>query len=157
MPGLSQMVGDLWNRQLFVASTVPATYTNAAHTVLNITGGLALILAIIEYCDLALTGATQTRVAVNGNNMDAGAVAINAGGAQALVLSPLGNQAKEASDVAVEWPQIAAITAEAGRGILAGPTPGTIIWTFSVVAMNAADRVSLHVLYRKIHPQALIA
>jgi hypothetical protein len=131
-----------------VISSVPATYTNAAHVIFTIQGGPILIYNLIEYLDTALGGATQTRLDVNGIFLDAGAVAINAGGIGASVVSPLSAaRAKAASAVNAFVPNVAAATAiESLQGVVA--PIGTITWTFSVVAMGALERVSLHMVYR---------
>lgn len=137
--------------------SAPATYTNAAHNIFTIAGGPILILAIIEFLDTALGGATQTRVAVGGNACDAGAVAINAGGQYASVPSPLSAaRAKAASAQLGFVPNVAAATAFEGIvGVVGGP--GIVTWTFSVVAMGAAERVSLHMAYRLMAPGVTVS
>lgn len=153
--GLSQLVGDLHNRELFVASAIPATYGAGAHNVLAITGGMVLIHQILEYCDTALGGATTTRVAVGAVACDFAAVAINAGGQFGICVSPLDAAvAKIATALAVQAPSLLGFATN--QGVIAGPGVN-IIWTFAGVAMGAAERVSLHVVYEKVHRQALIA
>ncbi len=152
--GLSQLVADLHNREMFVASSIPAFYAAAAQDIFAITGGLVIIHQILEYCDTAMTNATTTTIAVGAVGMDAGAVAINAGGQFATVVSPLDAAvAKVASVLAVQAPSLLGFATN--QGVVAGPGVNITV-TFATV-MAAANRYSLHVLYEKIHPNALIA
>ena len=158
--GLGQLVRSLHTRAPMWVHSAPATYTNAAHVIFNIRGGLVEILAMIEYCDLALTGATQTTLLIGAQIADAGAVALNAAGQFGMVVSPLGNTAKLASALVVQCPTLASV-ALARIGVVAGsraiPAAAiAITWTMSVVAMAAGDRVSLHILYRPITVGAYI-
>jgi hypothetical protein len=157
MPGLSQMVGDLWNREPFVASTVPATYGAGAHNVLAITGGAVHILGIIEYNDTIIAGATTTVVGIGALPLNGASPGL-AGALGDMVVSPMdvaGVILKIAPAPAVELPSLLGF-AGGITGVVAAPGQN-ITWTFGGVAMGAAELVSLHVLYRKIHPQALIA
>ena len=152
-----QQLADLYNRQEHWVHSTPASYTNAAHNIFAITGGLVLITQILEFCDTAMTGATQSEILIGATALDAGGVAINAGGINAFVASPmdsLGVIVKVPSAVAGPSPSLLGFAAT--MGLVSGPGVNIIV-TFSVVAMNAADRYSLHVKYRKIHPNALIS
>ena len=148
---IAQIVADLHRRELFVASSIPAFYTAAAHNILVISGGLVRILALIEYQDVTVTNATTTIIAVCGVNMSSGALDI-ADGNLFLRCSPLDvNVASVASALVSPWPSVLAHATN--RGIVAGP--GNITVTFATV-MAAAGRYSLHALYEKIHENALI-
>jgi len=150
-----QELADLYQRQSFWVHSTPAIYTNAAHNIFAITGGMVLIEQIIEYCDTAMNGATQSRIAVGAVTMDGAAVAIDAGGQFAIVVSPLDAAVnKIASALAVQAPSLLGFATN--QGVIAGPGVN-ITATFSVVAMTTTDLYSLHVKYRKIHPQALIS
>ncbi|KKN52937.1 hypothetical protein LCGC14_0607380 [marine sediment metagenome] len=152
--GVAQLVTDLHERELFVASSTPAFRAAAAIDIFDITGGLVLIHSIIEYCDTAMTNATTTTISVGAVGMDAGAVAINAGGQFAIVVSPLNAAVvKVASVLAVQAPSLLGFATN--QGVVAGP--GVAITVTFATVMDAADRWSLHVLYEKIHPAALIA
>jgi len=137
-----------------VASSSPAFYTAAAHTIFSVTGGPVWIKAMVEYLDTAMTNATTTTITVCGVACDAGAVAINAGAIGSVVVSPLAVFAKTASALAQVFPNVAAITGESGRGMIAGL--GDIVVTFATV-MAAADRYSLHIVYQKLSPASLIS
>ncbi len=152
--GIAQLVTDLHEREVFIASSVPAFRAAAAIDIFDISGGLVLIKAIIEYCDTAMTNATTTTIAVGAVGMDAGAVAINAGGQFAIVVSPLDAAvAKIASALAVQAPSLLGFATN--QGVVAGP--GVAITVTFATVMDAANRWSLHVLYEKIHPEALIS
>ena len=150
----TQQIADLYNRQSQWVHTTPAIYTNAAHAMFAITGGMVLIEQNIEYCDTAMNGATQSTIIVGAVGMDTGALAINAGGALAIVVSPLDVAvAKIASALAVQAPSLLGFATN--QGVVAGPGVNITV-TFSVVAMTTTDLYSLHVKYRKLHPNALI-
>ena len=152
--GISQLVEDIHNREMFVASSVPAFRAAAAIDIFDITGGLVIIHGMFEYCDTAMTNATTTTIAVGAVGMDAGAVAINAGGQFAIIVSPLDAAvAKVASTLAVQAPSLLGFATN--QGVVAGP--GVAITVTFATVMAAANRWSLHVLYEKIHPNALIS
>lgn len=138
----------------FVVSSVPAFYAAAAATIFNITGGPVWIKAMVEYLDTAMTNATTTTITVCGVACDAGAVAINAGGIGAIVVSPLSANAKNASALADQWPDATGVATQAGFGMMAGL--GAIVVTFATV-MAAANRYSLHIVYQKLSPASLIS
>ena len=150
--GLSQLVADLHRREMFVASSIPTNYGAGAANVLVITGGLVRIVLLIEYQDVTVTNATTTIIAVSGVNMSAGAVDI-ADGALFARCSPL-NVAVAAIASALVTPGPTVLGQATGRSIIAAP--GNIAVTFAGAAMAAAGRYSLHALYEKIHPNALI-
>ncbi len=153
--GIAQLIADMHNREMFIAQTLPASYGAGAQNVLAITGGMVLIHGIFEYLDTALGGATTTRVAVGAVACDVGAVAIDAGGQFAIVVSPLDAAvAKIASALAVQAPSLLGFATN--QGVIAGPGVN-IVWTFAGAAMGGAERVSLHVLYEKVHREGLIA
>jgi len=131
----------------------------ATQDIFAITGGIVYITAIIEYCDTAITaGAVTTRLFIGALPIHGAAVAIDAGGVGAFVVSPLdvaAGQAKLASAVAINCPSLLGYAA-AIQGIVAAPGQ-TINVTFAGFNMNAGDLYSLHVKYRKIHPNALIS
>ena len=153
--GISQLVADLHNREMFIASSVPNTYGAGAQNIFAITGGMVIIHGIFEYCDTALGGATTTRVAVGAVACDVGAVAIDGGGQFGIVVSPLDAAvAKIAAVLAVQAPSLLGFATN--QGVIAGPGVN-IVWTFAGAAMGGAERVSLHVLYEKVHREGLIA
>ena len=150
-----QELADLYQRQSFWVHSTPAIYANAAQDIFAITGGMVLIEQIIEYCDTAMNRATQSTLLVGAVAMDTGALAINAGGQFAIVVSPLNVAvAKIASALAVQAPSLLGFATN--QGVIAGPGVNITV-TFSVVAMTTTDLYSLHVKYRKIRPNALIA
>ncbi|KKN52936.1 hypothetical protein LCGC14_0607370 [marine sediment metagenome] len=149
-----EQLANLWNRQSFWANSTPAFYAAAAQDIFAITGGLVLIQQIIEYCDVDPVNATTTTIAVGAVGMDVGAVAINGAGALGIVVSPLDAAvAKIASALAVQAPSLLGFATN--QGVVAGPGVNITV-TFATV-MAAAGRYSLHVKYRKIHPNALIS
>lgn len=149
--GIAQLVADLHRREMFVASSVPAYYTAAAHNVLVITGGLVRIQLLLEYQDVSVVNATTTIISVCGVNMSAGAVDI-ADGALFVRVSPLDvNVVTVGSALVVPAPSLTGFATN--QGIIAGP--GNIQVTFATVMANAG-RYSLHALYEKIHENALI-
>ena len=137
-----------------VVSSAPAFYAAAAATIFNITGGPVWIKAMVEYLDTAMTNATTTTITVCGVAADAGAVAINAGAIGSVVVSPLSNNAKDASALAAQWPDATGVATQGGFGMIAGL--GAIVVTFATV-MAAANRYSLHVVYQKLSPDAIIS
>lgn len=153
--GLASRIKSLSLGDLHIVSSVPAFYTAAAHNIFNITGGLVWIVGIIEYVDVDVVNATTTTIDIGAVSVDAGAVAINAAGALGIVTSPLRASAKAAAALAAPLPDETALTANGGHGIIAGP--GVAITVTFATVMVAAGRYSLHVIYRKIHPNALIA
>ena len=149
-----QELADLWNRQSFWVSSTPAFYAAAAADIFAITGGLVLIQQIIEYCDVDPVNATTSTIDIGAVSVDAGAVAINAAGALGIVVSPLDAAvAKIASALTVQAPSLLGFATN--QGVIAGPGVNITV-TFATV-MAAAGRYSLHVKYRKIHPNALIS
>ncbi len=149
-----QEIANLWNRQSFWVNSTPSFYAAAAQDIFAITGGLVLIEQIIEYCDVDPVNATTTRITVGAVAMDVGAIAINAAGALGIVVSPMDAAvAKIASALAVQAPSLLGFATN--QGVIAGPGVNITV-TFATV-MAAAGRYSLHVKYRKIHPNALIA
>ena len=149
--GISQLVADLHRRELFVASSVPAFYTAAAHNVLVITGGLVWIHMLLEYQDVTVTNATTTIVAINGLNQSTAAVDI-ADGALFIRVIPFDAAVVQIASALVSTAP--SLTGHAtNRGVVSGP--GNIQVTFATV-MAAAGRYSLHALYEKIHENALI-
>ena len=149
--GVAQLVADLHRRELFVASSVPAYYTAAAHNILVISGGLVRILALIEYQDVTVTNATTTRITVCGVAMEANAVDITDGNLF-VRCSPMDAAVNNAASALVS-PCPTLLGQATNRGIVAGP--GNIAVTF-VTVMAAAGRYSLHALYEKIHENSLI-
>ncbi len=149
--GLTGLVEALHNRELFVASSIPAFYTAAAHTILTIVGGLVRILMLIEYQDAAVVNATTTRITVCGVAMEVGAVAL-ATGANRIRVSPM-NAAVATIASALVVPAPSVLGFATNKGVVAGP--GNIAVTF-VTVMAATGRYSLHALYEKINPRALI-
>ena len=149
------IVKDLWNRHDFVFSSVPAFYAAAPAIIATIVGGPVWIKLLVEYCDTAMTNVTTTTITVNGVAIDAGAVAINAGGIGAVVVSPLSAGAKNASALADQWPDATGVATQAGFGLVAGPSALGISVTFATV-MAAANRYSLHIVYTKLAPNSLI-
>jgi len=155
---LKTIVQSIWGDKVTVVSSPPATYAAGAQNIFAITGGPVLILGIIEYLDTALAGATTTSVEIGALPMDGGGVAINAGGIGAVVVSPLdslGVIVKVASALVVPLPSLLGLAA-GGVGVVAGPGVN-IVWRFAGVAMGAAERVSLHVMYQKLASASLIA
>jgi len=150
----SQIVRDLYNRNDFVVSSLPAFYTAAAHIIFSITGGPVWIKAMVEYLDTAMTNVTTTTITVCGVAADAGPVAINAGAIGSVVVSPLSANAKDASALAAQWPDATGVATQGGFGMIAGL--GNIVVTFATV-MAAANRYSLHVVYQKLSPDAIIS
>ncbi len=156
---MGQELADLYNRQEHWAHSTPTSYAmGATQDILAITGGIVYITAIIEYCDTAMTaGAVTTAIFIGATGLELAAVAINAGGAGAFVISPLdpaGGIAKLASAVVANAPSLAGMVSSSG--LVAAPGV-TINVTFAGFNMAAGDLYSLHVKYRKIHPNALIA
>lgn len=149
---LAGMIKSLRNSGDQVFSSVPAFYAAAAQTIAVIVGGPVWIKLMVEYCDVGMTNATTTTITVSGVQADAGAVAIN-GTALGLVVSPLHNGAKNASVLADQWPDATGVATQAGFGMIAAP--GNIVVTFATV-MAATDRYSLHIVYTKLSPAALI-
>jgi len=152
--GLLSLIKSNRVQQDMVISSAPAFYTAAAHIIFSITGGPVWIKAIVEYLDTAMTNVTTTTITVCAVAADAGAVAINAGAIGSVVPSPLSANAKTASALATQFPNVAAVTAEAGRGMIAGL--GDIVVTFATV-MAAADRYSLHVVYQKLSNASVVS
>ncbi len=149
-----QEIADLWNRQSFWIHSTPSFYAAAAQDIFAITGGLVLIEQIIEYMDEDLVNATTSTIDVGAVSMDAGAVVINGGGQFGIVVSPLDAAvAKIDSVLAVQAPSLLGFATN--QGVIAGPGVNITV-TFATV-MVGAGRYSLHVKYRKIHPNALIA
>ncbi|TET14048.1 MAG: hypothetical protein E3J81_07445 [Dehalococcoidia bacterium] len=156
--GLKALIASIWGDKVNVASSVPAIYAAGAQNIFAITGGPVLIAGIIEYLDTALAGATTTTILIGALPMDGGALAIDAGGIGAVVVSPLdsaGVIAKVASALVVPIPSLLGLAA-GGVGVVAGPGVN-IVWTFGGVAMVAGELVSLHVMYRKLAGASLIA
>jgi len=154
----TQQIASLYSRGRQWAHSTPAFHGAGAEAIFAITGGIVLIEHIIEYCDTAMTNATQTFILIGATPLDSGTIVINGGGLGGLVASPMdptGIIAKVDSALATSSPSILGYTGNIA-GILSGPGVNIIV-TFGGVAMNAADRYSLHVAYRKIHPNALIA
>lgn len=152
-----QELADLYIRQEHWVHSTPAIYTNAAHNIFAITGGIVYITQILEYWDTAPNGATQSTLLIGAVAIDGGAVAINAGGLNAFVASPLDPAgAINKIDSAVAGPSPTLLGFAASSGIVCAPGVNITV-TFSVVAMTTTDLYSLHVKYRKIHPNALIA
>jgi len=149
--GIAQLVSALHERELFVASSIPAFYTAAAHTLLVISGGIVRILALIEYQDVTVTNATTTRITVDGVAMEAGAVDI-ADGNLFIRVSPM-NAAVATIGSALVTPVPSVLGQATAMGVVAGP--GNIVVTF-VTVMAAAGRYSLHALYEKVSPNAQI-
>jgi hypothetical protein len=139
----------------YVVETQPAFFNAAPYIMMTITGGPVWIKLMVEYLDTAMTNATTTTILVNGVAADAGAVAINAGGIGAIVVSPLHAGAKNASAIADQWPDATGVATQAGFGMIAGPSALGIAVTFATV-MAAANRYSLHVVYQKLGLRSLI-
>lgn len=153
----TQQLSDLYNRQEHWAHSAPATYTNAVHAIFNITGGLVYITQILEFLDTAMTGATQSEITIGVVAIDTGAIVINGGGINAFVASPMDPAGAIAKiDSALAGPSPSLLGFAASSGLICSPGQAINV-EFTVVAMNAADRYSLHVKYRKIHPNALIS
>lgn len=152
--GLSSRVKSIRLQNDYVASSVPAFYTAAAHVIFSITGGPVWIKAMVEYLDTAMTNATTTTITVCAIAADAGAVLINAGAIGSVVLSPLHNAAKLPSALAVAWPTVVGVATQAGFGMIAGL--GDIEVTFATV-MDDDDRYSLHIVYQKLSDASLIS
>lgn len=152
--GLASRIKSLNQGQEYIVSSVPAFYTAAAHNIFAIAGGMVLITGLIEYVDVDVVNATTTTIDIGAVSVDAGAVAINAAGTGAIVASPLRASAKAASALAAPLPDETALAAPGGYGILAAPGVNITV-TFATV-MVAAGRYSLHVIYKKIHPNAII-
>ena len=153
----TQQISDLYNRQEHWIHSTPAIYTNAAHAIFAITGGLVLITQILEYWDTAPNGATQSTLTIGATAIDGGAIVINGGGINAFVASPMDSLGVIAKiDSAVAGPSPSLLGFAATLGLVAGPGLAINV-TFSVVAMTTTDLYSLHVKYRKIHPNALIS
>ncbi len=152
-----QELADLYNRQEHWIHSTPATYGAGAANIFAITGGLVYITQILEYLDTAMTNATETYLLIGATGIDGGTVLIDGGGINAFVASPMDSLdviVKVDSEVAGPSPTLLGFAAT--MGLVSGPGVNIIV-TFGGVAMDAADRYSLHVKYRKIHPQALIS
>ena len=148
-----QMLNDLWNRQIFTVSSVPASYANGAHNIFAITGGLVQILAIVEENVTVMTNVTTSDIDVGAVGMDNGTIAIN-GAVGTLVVSPLNAAvAKIAPALAVQMPSLLGYAANLGVVAQAGVN---ITVTFAGVAMAGAETYALHVMYRKIQDTGLI-
>lgn len=153
--GLSSVIKSSRVQNDFVFSSAPAFYTAAAHVICSVTGGPVWVKLVVEYCDTAMTNATTTTITgPGGAAMDAGAVAINAGGLGAIVVSPLHNGAKNASALADQWPDATGVATQAGFGMVWGL--GDVTVTFATV-MATTDRYSLHIVYQKLSPASLIS
>lgn len=150
---LASMIKSLRQSGDQVFSSVPSFYAAAPATIATIVGGPVWIKLLVEYCDTAMTNATTTTITVSGVAADAGAVAINAGGLGAIVVSPLSAGAKNASALADQWPDATGVATQAGFGMVAGP--GAIVVTFATV-MALTNLYSLHIVYTKLSPAALI-
>jgi len=154
---VSKTVKETWGRELFCVKSVPAFYdSGAAQVILTISGGPVLIEAIIEYNDTVMTNATTTEVFVGAIAMQTGTLSIQ-GAADTFVVSPLSCAAavaKVAAALVAPLPSILAIAASR-TGIVSAPA--TINVTFTAPAMEAANRYSLIVLYRKLLRDSLIS
>lgn len=151
---LSKEIQSLDLRVDHVFSSIPAFYTAAAHTIGTITGGPVLIKLMVEYLDTAMSNVTTTTIDICGVNADNGAIAINAGAIGSVVVSPLCNQAKNASALAAIIPDATAQAADSGWGMVAGL--GNIVVLFATVMANA-NRYSLHIVYQKLSAASLIS
>ena len=149
--GVAQLVADLHRREMFVASSIPAFYTAAAHNVLVISGGLVRIVALIEYQDVDVVNATTTIIAIAGVNMSANTLDIGNGNLF-IRCSPLDVNVNNIASALVS-PSPTVLAQATNRGVVAGP--GNIQVTFATVMANAG-RYSLHALYEKIHENSLI-
>lgn len=153
---MGQELADLYNRQVHWAHSTPATYAAGAQNIFAITGGIVYITAIIEYIG-AMAGATESRILIGAVNLDGGSITIDNVSPDGIIVSPLdpaGAINKVDSEAAINLPSLAGFAASSG--VVAAPGQN-ISALFAGAAMVAADLWSLHVRYRKIHPQALIA
>lgn len=152
----TQQIASLYNRQEHVVHSTPGTYAAGAQGIFAITGGIVYITAIVEYID-AMAGATESRILIGAVNLDAASVTINAAPANGIIVCPLdpaGGIAKLDSALAINLPSLLGFAASSG--LVAAPGVN-IIALFAGAAMVAGDLWSLHVRYRKIQPNALIA
>lgn len=154
---MGQELADLYNRQEHWAHSTPASYAAGATNLFAITGGLVYITQILEYLDTAMTNATETFILIGATALDGGTVTIDAGIIGSFVASPMDSLGVIAKiDSAIAGPSPTLLGYAATMGLVTGPGVNIIV-TFGGVAMDAADLYSLHVKYRKIHPNALIA
>ncbi len=153
----TQQLSDLYNRQEHWIHSTPATYGAGAANIFAITGGLVIITQILEFLDTAMTNATETFILIGAIAIDTGTIVINGGGINAFVASPMDSLGAIAKiDSAVAGPSPTLLGFAATMGLVSGPGVNLVV-TFGGVAMDAADRYSLHVKYRKIHANALIS
>lgn len=147
----TQLINDLHRRELFVASSVPIWYDALTYTVLTITGGMVWIKMLLEYQDVTVTNATTTRITICGLAQEVGAVDI-ADGPLFIRVCPM-DAAIVTVGSALVSPAPSLVGMDTNAGVVSGP--GNIQVIFAT-AMAAAGRYSLHALYEKIHPNALI-
>ncbi len=157
--GLKALIAGIWGDRVNVVSSPPAIYAaGLLQPIFAITGGPVYIMGIIEYLDTELTLATETHVTIGAVLMDTALAAIGAAGEGTLVVSPLMNVAK-ITPAALTAPMPSYLALAAGLltyGVVAGPGQN-IEWGFGVPDMVAGELISLHVMYRKLVPAALIS
>jgi len=156
--GLSSLVKEISQKQIFVARTPPTVQVNAAPaTIFTITGGLVLISGLFVYHDTVIATVLTLDVEINGVPMDSAASISAVGPAGSITVIPLGAVAITTPGTLAEpVPTVLADTGHFGQ-VIAGPVNGLITCTFTGGPLVAPETISWRCLYRKIDPQALIA